>query len=180
MSSWWQREITGDQQEYHLHKTHVSNSHFFANKKISTVSSQNAYFTPLLSSITGDTFILDTGYFTSYSYSKVQFFWKSSYRTFFFAALQKQIISYNVLGAGATVACKMAVLRLLLLLKWSASKSVMQTLPAVSVPSFNHKLMRKHKPEWELEIHTSLSGHTLLIIIMPGSKENQIDLSGLS
>lgn len=145
------------------------------------MSSQNAYFTPLFSSITGDTFILDTGYFTSYSYSKVQFFWKVPAGLFsYFAALQKQIISYNVLGAGATVACKMAVLRLLLLLKWSASKSVMQTLPAVTVPSFSHKLMRKHKPEWELEIHTSLSGHTLLIIIMPGSKENQIDLSGLS
>lgn len=35
-------------------------------------------------------------------------------------------------------------------------------------------------PEWELVIPTSLSGHSLLIIIVPGCKKNQFELSGLS
>lgn len=40
--------------------------------------------------------------------------------------------------------------------------------------------MRNQMPEWELVAHTSIAGHSLLVIIMPGSKDNQIDLAGLS
>lgn len=40
--------------------------------------------------------------------------------------------------------------------------------------------MGRHMPEQEWAIHTTLSVHSLLKIIMSGSKENQIDLSNFS